>query len=92
MASKKEKRTSVWLEAQRILRESLKAPQLSSNLADGVDNSSAGIVPIFLMPEDKRGSVFLDGRDQLVKEPEIFAGSRGCRRVNGRRSCGQFGS
>ena len=64
------------LEAQRILRESLKVPLLSDNLAVGVDNSSSGIVPVFLMPEDKRGSVLLDEGDQLVREPDIFPGSR----------------
>ena len=76
MAFKKEKRTSVWLEAQRILRESLKVPQLSNNFAEVVDNFSPASVPVFLIPEDKRGSVLPDGGDQLVKEPEIFAGSR----------------
>ena len=60
MASKEEKRSLVLLEAQRILRESLKTPLLSNNLAEGVDNSSAGIVPVFLMPEDKSGSVLLE--------------------------------
>ena len=54
MASKKERRVAMMLEAQRILRESLKVPLLSDNLAVGVDNSSSVIVPVFLMPEDKR--------------------------------------
>ena len=72
MASKKERRAAMMLEAQRILRDSLKVSLLSDNLAGGVDNSSPGIVPVFLVPEDKRGSVLLDEGDQLVREPDIF--------------------
>ncbi len=55
-----------------ILRGSLKVPLLSDNLSEGVDNSSPGIVPVFLLPEDKKGSVLLDEVDQLVvREPDI---------------------
>ena len=76
MASKKERRTAVWLEAQRILRDSLKAPQLSNNLAEVVDHPSAGIIPAVLVSEDNSGLVLLDGEDQLVKEPEFSVVSR----------------
>ena len=56
MASKKEKkRTAMWLEAQKLLRDSLKVPQLSNNLAEGVDNYPSGSLLVFLMSEDKRG-------------------------------------
>ena len=65
----------MWLEAQKLLRESLKVPQLSNNLAEGVDNYPSGSLSVFLMSEDKRGSVLPDGGGQLVKEPEIFLGS-----------------
>jgi hypothetical protein len=75
-ASKKERRALVFLEAQRILRDSLKVPLLSDNSAGDVDNSSSGIVPVFVMPEDKRGSVLLDEGGQLVREPDNFPGSR----------------
>ena len=75
MASKKEKRNAIWLEAQKLLRESLKVPQLSNNLAEGVDNYPSGSLSVFLMSEDKRGSGVPNGGDQLVKEPEIFPGS-----------------
>ena len=78
MASKKEKRNAIWLEAQKLLRESLKVPQLSNNLAEGVDNYPSGSLSVFLMSEDKkRGSGLPDGGDQLVKEPEFFPGSPG---------------
>ena len=77
MASKKKRRALVFLEAQRILWDSLKVPLSSDNLAGGVDNSSSGIVPVLLMPEDKKwGAVLLDKEDQLVREPDVFPGSR----------------
>ena len=76
MASKRERKSSVWLEAQRILRDALKAPQLSINLAEGVDHPSAGIIPVVLVPKDNSGLVLLDGEDQLVKEPEFSVVSR----------------
>jgi hypothetical protein len=75
MASKKEKRNAMWLEAQKLLRDSLKVPQLSNTLAEGVDNYPSGSLLVFLMSEDKRGLGLPDGGDQLVKEPEIFPGS-----------------
>ena len=62
MASKKERRASVWLKAQRILRDSLKVPLLlSDNFAGGVDNCSSGIVPVFLMPEAGQKGVGIAG-------------------------------
>jgi hypothetical protein len=58
MASKKEKRNAIFwlLEAQKLLRESLKVPQLSNNLVEGLDNYPSGSLSVFLMSEDKRGS------------------------------------
>ena len=62
MASKKERRASVWLKAQKILRDSLKVPLLlSDNFAGGVDNCSSGIVPVFLMPEAGQKGVGIAG-------------------------------
>ncbi len=58
-------------EAQRILRESLRVPLLSDNLAGVVDNSSPGNVPVFLLPEDKRGSVLLDEVDVRASDIAI---------------------
>ena len=34
------------------------------------------ILPVVVMPEDQRGSVFVDEGVQLVREPDIFSGSR----------------
>jgi hypothetical protein len=61
-SNKKERKASVWLKAQRILRDSLKVLLLlSDNFAGGVDNSSSGIVPVFLMPEAGQKGVGIAG-------------------------------
>ena len=74
MASKKELRTLMLMEAQRIIRDSLKVPLLSENLVADMDNCSSGALPVVVIPEDKRGSVSLDEGVLLVGEPDFFYG------------------
>ena len=74
MASKKERRALMLMEALRIIRDSLKVPLLSDNLVADMDNCSSGAIPVVVMPEAKRGSVFLDEGVSLVGEPDLFAG------------------
>ena len=74
---------AVFMEAQRIIRDSLRVPPLSDNLVGDVDNSSSGTMPVVVMPEDERGSVFLDEGVQLVVEPDSFPGSRDVDDVDG---------
>jgi hypothetical protein len=71
MASKKERKALMLMEAQRIIRDSLKVPLLSENVV--ADNCSSGAFPVVVIPEDKRGSVSLDEGVVLVGEPDLFA-------------------
>ena len=75
MASKKERRALMLMEAQKIIRDSLKVPLLSGNLVADMDNCSSGTIPVVVMPEDKRGSGFLDEGVSLVGEPDTFSGA-----------------
>ena len=72
----KKVRRAVLLDVQRIIRDSLRVPPLSDNLVGDVGNSYSGTMPVVVMPEDERGSVFLDEGVQLVVEPDSFPGSR----------------
>ena len=72
MASKGKINAQILREAQRIIRDSLKVPLLSENVV--ADNScSSGALPVVVIPEDKRGSVFLDEGVVLVGEPDLSA-------------------
>ena len=72
----KKLRRSVFLDVQKIMRESLRVPPLSDNLVEDVGNANSGNMPVVVVPEDERGSLFLEEGDQLVVEPDSFSGSR----------------
>ena len=54
MASKRKINYQILLDAQRIIQDSLKAPQLSENVA-AVNSDLSGALPVIVLPEDKRG-------------------------------------
>ena len=83
MASKRKINYQILRNAQRIIQDSLKVRLSSENLV--TDNScSSGALPVVVIPEDKRGSVFLDEGVVLVGEPDLSADNVDVRKRRGK--------
>ena len=54
MASKRKINDQILRDAQRIIQDSLKVPQLPENVV-AVNSDSSGALPVVVLPEDKRG-------------------------------------